>query len=58
VITVEVQAAELRQSAIRLREMAARWEAQGHVLAADVARREAQLDEAAIRRLQAAERRG
>ena len=56
-IAVEVQAAELARSAARLMAQAARWEAQGSIFAADVARREARLDAEAIRRLQAAERR-
>jgi hypothetical protein len=58
VMAVAVQIESLRQSALRLREMADTWDARGHLLAADVARREAQLDEAAVRRLSAARARG
>lgn len=50
-IAVDVQIENLRASADRLRAVAKVWEAKGSVLAADIARREARLDEAAIRRL-------
>jgi hypothetical protein len=52
VITVDVQIANLRASAERLRAVAEVWEATGSTLAADIARREATLDEAAVLRLQ------